>query len=167
MSFITILQGGSPYSVYCSLPFNPVRDVNGVIVGNSGCDYNADGNTYDYPNQPSFGNFRSGERSAYITGLFSKSDFPAPALGMQGDLGRNTFIGPGYANTDFSLIKNSHIPWFLGREGAQVEFRSEFYNILNRVNLAQVDGNLASTFFGRSTSTFGARNIQFGIRIKF
>ena len=167
LSFITILQGGSPYSVYCGLPFNPVRDASGVIVGNSGCDYNADGNTYDYPNTPSWGNSRGGSRSQYITGLFSTSDFPTPALGMQGDLGRNTFFGPGYANTDFSLMKNTHIPWFLGREGAVVEFRNEFYNLFNRVNLGQPDGNLGSTYFGRSTQTFGARNIQFGIRIKF
>jgi hypothetical protein len=167
LSNVLILQAGSPYSVYCGFPFIPVRDANNVIVGNSGCDYNADGNTYDYPNEPSFGNFRSGERSDYIKGLFQASDFPAPALGQQGNLGRNTFIGPGYANTDFSVTKNTSIPWFLGNEGANLQFRAEFYNLLNRVNLAQVQGNLISPFFGRSTSTFGARNIQVGIRIAF
>ena len=70
-------------------------------------------------------------------------------------------------NTDFSVTKNTHIPWFLGTEGANLQFRAEFYNLLNRVNMTQVNGNLADSFFGRSTSTFGNRNIQLGIRIAF
>ncbi len=168
LSNVLILQGGAPYSVYCGFPFVPVRDVNGVIVGNSGCDYNADGNTYDYPNAPAFGNYKSGERSDYINGLFTVSDFPAPALGQQGNLGRDTFIGPGYANVDFSVTKNTKIPWFLGSEGANLQFRAEFYNLFNRVNLTQVNGDMGDPFFfGRSTSTFGSRNIQLGLRIAF
>jgi hypothetical protein len=167
LSNVTILQGGSPYSVYCSLSFMPIRDASGVIVGNSGCDYNADGVNYDYPMTPAFGNFKSGSRSDYIKGLFSASDFPTPPMGVEGDLGRNTFIGPGYANTDFSVIKNTKIPWFIGKEGANVQFRTEIFNLFNRVNLTQVNGDLASSFFGRSTSTFSARNIQFGMRISF
>src|SRR5439155_11911586 len=95
-SNVTILQSGTPYSVICTTPFIPVRDANGVIVGNSGCDYNADGYNYDYPNQPTFGNFKGGSRSAYINGLFKASDFPAPPLGVEGNLGRDTFIGPGF-----------------------------------------------------------------------
>jgi hypothetical protein len=166
LSNVTILQSGIPYSVFCGLPFNPVR-TNGVITGNSGCDYNADGNNYDYPNQPSFGNFKTGNRSAFINGLFTAADFPTPALGQEGNLGRDTYIGPGYANTDFSITKNTHIPWFLGKEGANFQFRTEFYNLFNRVNLTQVNGDLGNPFFGRSTSTFGSRNIQVGIRIAF
>jgi hypothetical protein len=164
---VTILQSGSPYSVYCSTPFIPIYDVTGAITGNSGCDYNADGTNFDYPNTPAFGNFRSGSRSAYINGIFKASDFPAPALGQEGDLGRNTFIGPGYANTDFTVIKNTKIPWFAGKEGANLQFRTEIFNIFNRVNLQQVTGDLASPFFGESTSQYGSRDFQFGIRIAF
>jgi hypothetical protein len=167
MSNVTILQSGTPYSVYCSTPFLPVRDDNGVIVGNSGCDYNADGNNFDYLNTPSFGNFKSGSRSDYIRGIFNASDFPVPSLGGEGNLGRDTFIGPGYADTDFSIIKNTRIPWFIGTEGANLQFRTEVFNLFNRVNLTQVTGDTGSPFFGRSTSTYSARNIQFGLRIAF
>ena len=153
--------------VICRLPFRPVRDANGMIVGNSGCDYNADGYNFDYPNTPSFGNALRGlSRSDYINGLFSASDFPAPALGMQGDLGRNTFVGPGYANTDFSFLKSFLIPWFVG-DGAQLQFRAEFFNTFNRVNLSAPVGELSSPLFGRSTSTFAPRNIQFALRLAF
>ncbi len=106
---VTILQSGPPFSVTCSRPFIPVRS-GGVIVGNNGCDYNADGFNYDYPNTPTFGNSLQGlERSDYLKGLFKASDFPAPPLGQQGNLGRNTFFGPGFANTDIGILKNTKV----------------------------------------------------------
>jgi hypothetical protein len=164
---VTILQGGTPFSIGCSLPFTAVRDAGGAIVGNSGCDYNADGTTNDRPDTPSFGNFKSGSRSDFIKGIFTASDFPAPLLGQIGNLGRNTFIGPGFANTDFSIMKNTKIPWPVGQEGANLQFRCEFFNVFNRVNLAGVVSDLSNPLFGKSTSTYPARNIQFGLRLSF
>ena len=88
-------------------------------------------------------------------------------MGQEGDLGRNTFFGPGYANTDFSAMKRTRIPWFVGKEGAQMEFRAEFFNVFNRVNLQGVSGALTSSQFGRATGSFPARDIQFGLRLEF
>ena len=123
---MTILQAGPPFSVICTAAFSPV--FNGVVVANTGCDYNADGNNLDYPNTPAFGNTLKGlERSNYMKGIFGcggsvycSTVFPPPGLGEEGNLGRNTFHGPGYAKTDFSAIKNFRIPWFLGHEGANI-----------------------------------------------
>ena len=39
--------------------------------------------------------------------------------------------------------------------------------MLNRVNLGGVDGNLNSSTFGRSTSTYDPRIIQLGARLVF
>lgn len=171
---ITILQSGTPFTVYCSAAFQPIRNSSGAIVGNKGCDYNADGFDYDVPLTPSFGNSLSGlSRSDYINGIFNcqtaycSNIFPTPPLGQEGNLGRNTFIGPGYADTDLSLIKNSKIPWFVGNEGANVQFRVEMYNAFNRVNMSGVTSDLANPAFGKSQSTFSARDIQLGIRIAF
>jgi hypothetical protein len=166
---ITILQTGLPYSVYCSLPFNPVYNSTGQIIGNTGCDYNADGFNYDFPNTPSFGNYKWGNRLAFQfpNQIFSASAFPAPGLGQDGNLGRNTFIGPGYSNTDLSIFKNTKIPWFLGKEGANFQFRVEMYNAFNRVNLQNPVGDLASPLFGSSVSTFPSRDIQFSLRIEY
>jgi hypothetical protein len=167
LSGVLILQSGIPFSVTCSTPFQPVFGSGGNIIGNSGCDYNADGFTYDYPNTPSWGNTKTGlSRSDYIKGLFTAADFPAPPLGQEGDLGRNTFHGPGFANTDASLFKGFNMPWFFG-ESAQMQFRLDVFNLFNRVNLTQVNGDLASPVFGRSTSTYPARDIQAGLRLSF
>ncbi len=163
---VTILQSGPPFSVICTASYPT-------------CDYNADGTGMDYPNVPSFGSSRSGlSRSDYLTGIFPCNTpntgsclngvFPAPAAGQQGSLGRNTYHGPGYANTDFSVIKNIKTPWFFGSEGADVQFRAEFFNLFNRVNLTNAVGDLANQgSFGKSVSAYPARDIQFGLRIGF
>ena len=83
---------------------------------------------------------------------FVRSIFPSPGI-QEGNLGRNTFHGPGFANTDFSVIKNLKIPWFIGGEGANLQFRTEFFNVFNRVNLTQVGTDIANlSNFGKSTS---------------
>ena len=38
------------------------------------------------------------------------------------------------------------------------------FNLFNRVNLNTVAGNRAGGSFGRVSSTFGARKIQFGLK---
>jgi hypothetical protein len=175
VSNITILQSGSPFSVFCGASFAPTFDTNGNVIGNRGCDYNADGTNNDRPMVVP-GIPRSGfSKSQFLdTGIFACTAtaarcgnlFPAPPLGQPGNLGRDTFIGPGYANTDFSAIKRTHIPWFIS-EGAQMEFRAEFFNVFNHVNLRSVSSNLTSSLFGRATDTFPARDIQFGLRLEF
>ena len=52
-----------------------------------------------------------------------------PALGSQGDMHRNIFRGPAFANWDFSLSKI----WKLN-ERVKLQFRGEVFNILNHTN---------------------------------
>jgi hypothetical protein len=127
----------------------------------------ADGFNYDVPNTPSFGNYLSTSRSTFITGLFTPSQFPVPAPGREGSLGRNTFDGPGFANVNLNVVKTAHIPWVIGGEGATLEFRTEIFNLFNRVNLNQPTSDLSSGLFGRSTSQRQPRQVQFGLRIAF
>jgi outer membrane receptor protein involved in Fe transport len=171
---VVILQSGPPFSVFCSQSFQPIRDSAGNIIGNAGCDFNADGFNYDYLGAPSFSaDSVNRDRSSFLTGLFKASDFPRPGIGQNGALGRNVFNGPGYANTDLNITKKTKIPWFLGSEGANIEFRAEFFNLFNRVNLQNLgtdaggSADISSSQFGRSTSSFGARNIQFGLKLVF
>jgi hypothetical protein len=166
LSGITVLQGGTPFAVNCTQPFIAVRNSAGVITGNSGCDFNADGNNYDYPDMPSFGRSLSGlERSDYIRGIFKTSDFPKPALGQQGNLGRSEYRNPGYADTDLVLARNEKFK-ALG-ESTLVQFRVEMFNAFNRVNLGSVTADMASPLFGRSTSAYPARSVQLGLRFQF
>jgi len=158
---VTILQSGSPFSVSCNTAFRAVT-TSGQITGNTGCDYNADGTNFDVPHAPTFGTLGDLNRSDYITGIFRAADFPVPGLGQQGNLGRNTFFGPGYANTDLSLMKN-----FKTGERFNTQFRAEAFNLFNRVNLLQPASNLPDANFGRSTTSRPGRGLQFGIRISF
>jgi hypothetical protein len=164
-----ILQSGLPFGVYTSAAFAPILGPNNTVIGlkpGSG-DYNGDGYGYDQPNAPSFGNYVSVSRSAFIKGLFAANAFPVPALGREGDLGRNTFDGPGLAQVNVNIVKTIHIPWFIGKDGAMVEIRSEIFNVLNRVNLNNPISDLSSGLFGLSTSQKSPRAAQFGLRIAF
>jgi hypothetical protein len=165
---VIILQKGTPYSVYNTLPFEPVYNAAGTtIIGNTGGDYNADGLNYDYPDEPSFGRFKKGNKQEFLSGIFTASQFPAPALGQEGNLGRNSYIGPGYINCDFNVVKATPIPWFWNDEAAKFEFRADFFNLFNNVNLQNPDGSMSDGTFGLSTAVYPARNIQFGLKIIF
>jgi hypothetical protein len=74
----------------------------------------------------------------------------------------NTFGGPGYADVDTSIFKNFRLA-----ERAKLQFRAEFINVLNRVNLQQVDPSFDSATFGRSKLAFDAREIQFALKVVF
>jgi hypothetical protein len=162
---IAILQSGSPFSVRCTSPFNPVLNSAGAVIGNTGCDYNADGFNYDFPNAPNLKGYQRYSKQQFLNGVFAASDFPTPALGQDGSLGRNTFYGPGYNNVNFNVVKHFPLP-FLGEQG-KLDFRTEFFNFFNRTNLSNPQGDLASSQFGRATTALGGRNVQFGVRLAF
>jgi len=145
----------------CSTTVTPTCQV----IGNTGGDYNGDGNTYDLPMRPSFTLNKSYNRSDYLKGLFPASAFAAPAFGQEGDVGRNTIHGPGMAQVDFSILKNFKTPWFW--EHSNLQFRAEIYNLFNRVNLNTFDGDITSGTFGKATGVFTPRSIQLGARLEF
>jgi hypothetical protein len=64
-------------------------------------------------------------------------------------------------------VKTVHIPWFIRKEGATLEIRSEIFNVFNRVNLNNPTSDLSSGLFGLSTSQKSPRAVQFGLRIVF
>jgi hypothetical protein len=86
-----------------------------------------------------------------------------------GDLGRNTFRGPGQQNWDFSLLKNFRIT-----ERQSIRFTADFFNIWNHANFANPSSTdvesigLANSPFGKITTTVGTpRLIQFSLRYAF
>ncbi len=164
---VWLLQTGLPFTVYTSQPFAAVKDASGNVIGNTGGDYNADGYNWDVPNAPSFGSHLSGQsKENFLNGLFAASAFPAPALGEEGNLGRNTYDKPGYNNLNFTFEKFFTAPWF-GGEKLRLEARGEVFNLFNRVNLTGVTSNLSSGLFGKATSQQSARWFQIHIRAVF
>jgi hypothetical protein len=122
--------------------------------------------------RPSLSLAKTYSRSDYLKGLFPASAFPSPPLGEEGNVGRGTIRGPGLAQVDFSILKNFATPWFNG-EHSTFQFRVEFYNLFNRVNLNNFDGNLADGdpslggTFATATGVFTPRSIQLGARLEF
>ena len=53
------------------------------------------------------------------------------------------------------------------REGASLQFRSEFFNVLNNTNFGIPNTNTASSAFGTIRSTYPARQIQFALKLLF
>lgn len=126
-------------------------------------DFNADGNNNDRPNAPADSVKRDGwERSDYLNGILNISDFPVPAPGTNGNLGRNTFRGPGFAQVDLSLSK-----WFRLTESLRAQIRADSFNAFNRVNLSNPVTDLNAPNFGRSLSTETPRSYQLGLRLEF
>src|SRR5262249_26973132 len=86
-----------------------------------------------------------------------------------GDLGRNTYRGPGQVNFDFSLIKTFRIT-----EPPTLQFTTSFFNLWHHPNSANPSVTdvesigLANSPFGKITSSLGTpRLIQFALRYSF
>jgi hypothetical protein len=88
-----------------------------------------------------------------------------------GDFGRNVIIGPGFNNTDFSIIKRTKIG-----ENKVIEFRWEIFDLLNHANFGQPGrtAQVGSTSFGVITNTRfptgdsgSSRQMQFALKLKF
>ena len=101
---------------------------------------------------------------------FDRTAFVLQPEGFLGNNGRNTLIGPGIATVDLSVTRN--IPL---KEQYQIQFRGEFFNILNRVNFGlpnwQIFTNATGTpnpSAGRITNTSTpSRQMQFALKLLF
>ena len=95
--------------------------------------------------------------------FFNTAAFVLPARGRFGNSGRFSMVGPGFAQMDLSVNKRFVISESLGR----VEFRAEFFNLLNGTNFNNPVSNLSSPAFGELTSAQDAREIQLALRYDF
>jgi Carboxypeptidase regulatory-like domain/TonB-dependent Receptor Plug Domain len=92
------------------------------------------------------------------THWFDATAYSVPALGTQGNAGRNTVRGPGTQQVNMSLSKRFPI----GR--ARAEFRAEVFNLLNHDNFGTPDSNISNATVGTITTADDARNLQLGLR---
>jgi hypothetical protein len=98
-----------------------------------------------------------------IARWFNPTAFAIPAPFTFGDSGRNILIGPGSLTFDFSVYKQ-----FALGEKANLQFRSDFFNILNRANFGNPASNISvPATVGVISSAASARVIQFGLRLTF
>jgi hypothetical protein len=94
--------------------------------------------------------------------------FSLPLSGTWGNLRRATLVGPGLETVDFSLLKRTSISERVG-----LEFRAEFFNILNHTNFGLPNNTVFSgTSFNPAaglitTTNTTSRQIQFGLKLLF
>jgi outer membrane receptor protein involved in Fe transport len=95
---------------------------------------------------------------------FNAAAFAVPAPFTYGNSARNLLFGPGYFNWDTAVFKNT-----LLTERLNLEFRAEFFNVLNHPSFNPPAANISvPAQVGRITSTFNTpRDIQFGLRLSF
>ncbi|HWC18640.1 MAG TPA: TonB-dependent receptor, partial [Terriglobales bacterium] len=90
-----------------------------------------------------------------------------PNQGRFGILGRNTFRGPAFYNYDFALIKDT--PFGTRASGSEVidlQFRAEFFNLFNIVNMGLPANVLKGSGFGMISKTANnSRQIQFSLKV--
>jgi Carboxypeptidase regulatory-like domain/TonB dependent receptor-like, beta-barrel len=141
----------------------------GTII-NTGGDYNLDGVNNDRPNAP-LGNSLPTTKETWANGLTVPAGFFAtPCLACDGNLGRNTFAGPGIFEADLSLFKNTKIT-----ERVNLLFRADFFNAFNHANFTPPSsasgGNgankITSSIFGEAGGIFAPREIQFSMKLSF
>ena len=105
-----------------------------------------------------------GKRStaASAAQFFNPLAFQAPAIGTQGNTGRNAYRGPAYTTIDMGLLKN-----FSLTERVTGVFRFEAFNVLNHTNLNTPTNTFVAGNFAAITGAYDPRILQFALRLVF
>jgi hypothetical protein len=160
---ISSINSGSPFTVYSGIQQTGVGS-NGV----------------DRPDQiatPHLSTSRKVREDYFGDGAENAADFfsipihvaggTGPNEGRFGTLGRNTFRGPAYYNFDFALIKDT--PYGHRKSGAEladIQFRGEFFNLFNIVNMGLPSNVINGSGFGIISKTAGnSRQIQLSLKL--
>ena len=107
--------------------------------------------------------------------FFDPCAFAIPALGLLGNAGRSSIWGPNFNVFDFSIAKDTPLP-FMGEQGA-LQFRVEIFNLFNHPSLGipnrfvyagEDDVEEPLPDGGRITDTLSrSRQVQFALKILF
>jgi hypothetical protein len=105
---------------------------------------------------------------------FNPAAFIAPpsTSGFAGNVGRDTYIGPGLVTWDFSVLKDTKL-----RERLALQFRAEIFNLLDRANFntpnlitftpptAKNPSGVSGTAGAITSTTTSSRQVQFGVKL--
>jgi hypothetical protein len=132
------------------------------------------GNPNNYIKTQCFAIATAPSSAFYTANCDSTLGTPPQCFNLRGNAGRNILAGPGTSNLDFSIFKNNYVKRI--SENFNVQFRVEFFNILNRANFAvPIAPNNTDIFdsTGAPTGVAGlltsttttAREIQFALKL--
>ena len=150
-------------------PIRPVRFLGGQPVDNSNDNFLSSG---IFPGAFFGGNCGAppGCNTVFQTYLNSGE---ANYLNNPPGVGRNVFRGPKFRSLDVSLVKRFRLDGLLGmKEGAGLDLRANFFNILNTLNLDNFGFFDDSTFvdrsqFGKAQRALSGRTVELQVRFNF
>ena len=158
-------------SISSGLPFTVYSGIQQTGYGSNGVD------RPDQIAKPHLSTTRANRQDYFGEGANNAADFffipihvpggTGPNQGRFGTLGRNTFRGPAFYDFDFALIKDTPIgSRSNGAERVDLQFRSEFFNLFNIVNMGLPTNVLTGSGFGEISKTAGnSRQIQFSLKL--
>jgi hypothetical protein len=161
-------QLGNIFQARTGAPFTPLLNASQAGTQSSSAQ-NALGERPNFVNNPACADPTTGNPNAW----FNVQCFTFPAAGTLGNLGRNTLTGPRFVNLDSSLFRNLSVPAI--SDSFRVQFRMEFFNLLNHSNFGMLVGRTGAVLFnsngsfnssaGQITATQNpSRQIQFGLK---
>jgi outer membrane receptor protein involved in Fe transport len=157
LSGITSFQSGQPFSILTGVDTNG----NGTAGGDRP-DFNPSGTIVL---DPGTGNYRSFTASRltgpYVVPLGSNGLPLANSLG-NGNLGKNTLRGPGFANYNISLSKA-----FKFYERHEVRLRMDMLNAFNNRSWGNPNSTIGSLNFGKNLNDSNPRTITLGAKYSF
>ena len=112
---------------------------------------------------------RGDDNASFFSIPINVANGTGPNQGRFGTLGRNTFRGPAFKDFDISVVKDTPVGRRKsGGELVDVQFRSEFFNIFNIVNMGLPSNTIQGTGFGLINRTAGSsRQIQFSLKVVY
>ncbi|HUH64389.1 MAG TPA: TonB-dependent receptor [Terracidiphilus sp.] len=160
---ISSIASGPPFTIYSG--------IQQTGVGSFGVD------RPDQIAQPHLSTARNVRQDYFGEGADNAADFfsipihvaggTGPNQGRFGTLGRNTFRGPAFYDFDFAMIKDT--PFGERKSGAErvdLQFRAEFFNLFNIVDMGLPANVMQGSGFGEISKTAGnSRQIQFSLKL--
>ena len=162
---ISTITSGSPFTVYSGIQQTGAGTVGADRPDQVGTpDLSTAGNSRR-PRDDYFG--LGANNGSFFSIPIDIAGGTGPNSGRFGTLGRNTFRGPAYYDFDFALIKTTPIGHReSGLERADLQFRGEFFNLFNIVNMGLPANIIKGTGCGMISKTAGtSRQIQFSLKL--
>jgi hypothetical protein len=126
----TFGTGGDPLGINSSDPY----DFPNRLVGPACRSLINPGNVQNYVKTECFAVPTAPSQAFYAANCDPRFGTYPQCFNLRGNSGRNILIGPGLSNLDFSLYKDNYIRRL--SESFNVQFRAEFFNIMNRPNFS-------------------------------
>ena len=162
---ISSISSGSPFTIYSGIQQTGVGTIGADRPDQVGVPYLSTAGSSTRSRDDYFG--RGANNSSFFSIPIGIAGGTGPNSGRFGTLGRNTFRGPAYYDFDFALIKTTPISHRAsGLERADLQFRGEFFNVFNVVNMGLPANTIKGSGFGLISKTAGtSRQIQFSLKL--